>query len=389
MSTTMNLTGGPAEADTVFAGALDGLLIRAGVEVKDREGRPRQPNPHARQFARMRLADIAAASVRARGLPVDQMDPDDIATQFLASAGMVQTPFTAASYNTPGQLPNLLSALAGKMMDLPMDDAAATYTEWASPMPSVPDFKPKTIHRLGAFGELPRVPDGDDFPQSKNDEEVSWIQTDVFGESFHVTPKMIADDDLEGIIDSAKDLQTAHDLTLNRLCVDILTSNPDLPDGVAFFHATHANLGSAGAVSVTTLDEARKLMRLQTHVGGRRRVRIGPALILIPAEIETVTEQVLAPLTVVPVTDATTNPFRNKMRIVTEPMLSDASATAWYVFAARNRIRSIVYMFQSGFELGKRTQRFDPRNNCLVITMEGRFGAAAGNFRGAVKNPGA
>lgn len=385
-----NLQPGAAQADVVFAGALDGLMIRAGItELKDRDGKPRRAHEHARVFTRMRLPDICAAMLRGKGIRTEMMDADEIATQALSTAGLIPTPFGSASYNTPGMFPNIFSALAGKMMDIAMEDTEATYTIWAAQMPSVSDFKPHTIHRLGAFGELPRVPDGDDFPQSTKTEEASWIATDVYGDEFYLTPKMIADDDLSAFTDSARDKQVAHDLTLNRLCVDILTSNPDLPDGVAMFHATHANLGSAGAISVTTLTEARKLMRLQTHPGAKRRVRIGPAIVLIPAEIETVAEQVIAPLQVVPVTDATANPFRgNKLQIVTEPMLSDASAAVWYVFARKDRIRTVVFMFQTGFEQGKRTTYYNPKNNCQILKMEGRFGAAAGNYRGAVKMPG-
>lgn len=382
------IKGSSAEADVVFAGALDGLMVRCGMEIKDTDGKPRRAHEHARVFARMRLPDIAAASLRAKGIRTEMMDADDVATQFLAMSGMTPLPFGMTSYNTPGMYPSLLSALAGKVMDIPTEDVEATYRQWAAQMPSVSDFKPHTIHRLGAFGELPRVPDGDDFPQSKNDEETSWIATDVYGDEWYMTPKMIADDDLSAFTDAARDKQVAHDLTLNRLCVEILTSNPDLPDGVALFHATHANLGTAGVISVTTLTEARKLMRLQTHVGGRRRVRIGPSIILIPAEVETVAEQVIAPLQMVPVTDATVNPFRNKLTIVVEPMLSDASATVFYLFARKDRVRTIVFMFQTGFEQGKKTTYYNPKNNCQIFKIEGRFGAAAGNHRGAVKMPG-
>jgi capsid assembly protease len=383
------IKAGSAEADVIFAGALDGLLARCGVELKDKEGKPRRPHEHARVFTRMRLPDIAAASLRARGLRTEMMDAHDIATKFLAQAGFELTPFGSTSYNTPGMYPNLLSALAGKMMDAAMEDPEATFRQWAAQKPSVSDFKPHTIHRLGAFGELPRVPDGDDFPQSTTSEETSWISTDAYGDEWYMTPKMIADDDLDAFTDAARDKQVAHDLTLNRLCVEILTSNPDLPDGTALFHANHGNLGTAGAISTTTLAEGRKLMRLQTHVGAKRRVRIGPALILVPAEIETKAEEIIAPLQMVPTKNDDVNVFRGKLQIITETMLSDASATAWYLFARKDRVRAIVFMFQNGFEQGKKTTYYNPKNNCQIFKIEGRFGAAAGNHRGVFKNAGA
>lgn len=50
--------------------------------------------------------------------------------------------------------------------------------------------------------------------------------------------------------------------TIGDLVYAILTKNPKLSDGKALFHADHKNL-STGAISVSSTDDARKLMRLQ------------------------------------------------------------------------------------------------------------------------------
>lgn len=393
VSTTGVIKPGAAEADTLHAGALDALCLRANVPLRDAAGAPRAPHQAAAEVRGMRLSEIAAAFLRAKGVRIQGLDTDSICKQYLATAPAAWTPFGSEragnSFNTPSLFPNLLSALAGKIMDQAIDYAEATYREWCSQLGSVPDFKPKTIIAMGATGELPRVPDGDDFPQDTNVEEASWIATDTFGKQWKMTPVMMANDDLDGFSTMAMDYQIAHELTVNRLCVELLTSNPTLPDGIAFFHASHNNLVTPGAApNVAQLSTMRLNMRNQQAPGNKRRLRIGPSIVLLPNELETGAEQLLLPLTIVPTTDTTTNPFRNKLRPVVEPMLSDASAVIWYALAAKERVRTIVYMFQQGFENGKRETYYDPASGSQCMKIEGRVGAAIRNWRGAQRNNG-
>ena len=356
-----------------------------------------QLSAEARPFARMHLMQVAAACLSARGMrATHMMDPEALALAFLQSAGtdMSQMPAQAAgfggSYNSPGQFPNLLSALAGKIMDRAVEYAGTTWRLWAYEIEPVPDFKPKTFVTMGASGELPYRKDGDDFTQSGLGEEASWIAVDSYGDEFLMTPLMMRNDDLSGFGELAEDKSIAHDMTMNRLATDLINGNVTLADGVAFFHANHANLETSGAApSAATASTMRVKMRGQVAVGGKRRLRVQPAVILLPIKHETPGEQTYLPYNVVPITDATINTFRGKAVPVVEPMLDDVNVDAWYGIADPRLVRTLVVAFQQGFQNGgQRLTYFNPKNKCQHFQLEGRMGAAVRNWRGIVKNPG-
>ena len=408
-TSAVSVDGSPV--DRIHEGAIEALALRA-MSGSDRYAAavaqyqqqtfglappPPQPEPSAaaRPFLRMSLMQIAAASMSARGWRQSHtLDPELLAVAFLQnSCGQGIQPFAGfgdGSYNTPGQYPNLLSNLAGKMMDMAAPYAGATYPRWTYQLEPVPDFKPRTLIAQGASGELPHHRDGENFDQSDLAEEASWIAVDSFGDEFKMTPMMMVNNELQSWADMAVDKQIAFELTLNRLACDLLNGNPTLVDGTAFFHADHGNLETSGAApSQTTSDTARQLMRAQQSPGSKRRLRFGPAIALLPIKHETVGETTYLPYNVVPVTDSTINTFRGKVAPVVEPMLDDADADAWYSLADPRLVHTIVVAHQMGFQNGgQRLTYFNPANKCQIFQIEGRMGAAVRNWRGAVKNPG-
>jgi len=395
--------GSPLE--TIVAGSIEALHHRIQASgqhtAQGRQAPGRQaPEPKplsaaARPFMRMSLQQIAAATIDAKGYRSSQMDPEDVAAAFLGLAPRELTPLAAfndGSYNAPGLYPNTLSALAGKIMGEAMEFAQATYALWTQRLDDVPDFKPKTIIRLGNSGELPLLEDGKDPTQSSVAEEVSWISVDQYSDDWKMTPRMILNNDLQSWAAMAADKQIAHELTINRLAVNVITGNPTLVDTIALFHASHGNLvasGSGAAPSQTSAATMRQLMRAQKGVGGVRRARFGPAIALVPTTLETNAEQTFEPYGVVPVVDTNINTFRGKVQVAVEPMLDDADTLAWYMFANPALAWTVCHMFQTGYGQGGKTRTYyNPSNNCQVFNIEGRFGVAASNYRGAVKNAG-
>jgi len=387
--------------DNIHKGAVEALFARvcaSGPPKSGKDGAERivpQVSAEARPFERMGLMQIASATLQARGMRVQQMYPDDIAEAFLGLVGQNPTPMTSfgePSYNSPGLYPDLLSALANKIMDAAVQYASSTYNEWTFRLQPVTDFKPRTLIAMGATGELPELDDNDEFGQDSNTEEASFIQVGRFGKEFAMTPVMMANDDLQGFSDMAEDYMIAHELTVNRKAVNLLTGNPTLVDAIAFFHASHGNLiagGSGGVPSAAQMSLMRQDMRAQKAPGNKRRLRFGPKIALVPIELETAAEQTFLPATIVPVTDTTVNVFRSRITPIVEPMLSDASAAIWYALADPRIVKSIVVAFMAGYENGgRRRSYFNAKNGNQYFQIEGRFAAAVRNWRGAVMNTG-
>jgi hypothetical protein len=206
------------------------------------------------------------------------------------------------------------------------------------------------------------------------------------------TPKMLVDDDLGAFLDSVGDKQDAHDATLNRLCVGLLIGNVTMTDGNALFDDTnHGNDVTSGAApSTAELDKIRKKFRAMTGISNKRFLNYTCRRLLIPEALETTTQQLLqATLQIVPVTDATTGPFRSQVDYDVEPMLTANSAAKYYGFADVRRARAIVYCYQRGFRRMRMRRYVENSNNCVVFQCEGRFAAAARSYRGVVRNAGA
>ncbi|MBN2023177.1 MAG: hypothetical protein JW809_10340 [Pirellulales bacterium] len=293
-------------------------------------------------------------------------------------------------YGTPGDFPNILSAAANKIVEGAMQYTGTTFRRWAHQLKSVPNFKPATILRLGEFGELPQHVDGHDFEQSTFPESYQSIQVESYGDEFALTPRMILDDNLGAFAEALADKVAAHDHTLNSLCLRLLTGNEECIDGYPLIDAEHTNLQTPGAPpSVAQLDAMRLLLRQQMGLAGKRRAGLPLSLLLVPSALETTTQKLLrVDLNVTPTSAGAANPFRGEVDYVVETGLDAVSATAYYGFAPPRAGRSIVYVYQEGFEVMRQRSYFSPQNNCRVFQVEGRFAVAMNDFRGVVRNDG-
>jgi len=203
-----------------------------------------------------------------------------------------------------------------------------------------------------------------------------------------MTPRMVVDDDLGVFTEAATDKAIANELTLNRLCTNLLTGNAAAGDGTALFDSAHVNdLATGLPPSTAQLAAMRSKLRKQTGVSGKRKLSLPLTLVLIPEELETAAEHLLLPgLQVVPTTETGGQIFRGRVTWAVDPMLGESSATVYYGFADPRLARAIVYTFQRGFEKMKRRMYFNPKNNSQVVQVQGRFAAAIRNWRGVVRN---
>lgn len=388
-----NLVPGPAAADTFCVAATDALLARFDLR------RSEQPlSREAQDCRRLRLIDMAKIELKHRGRRFSDMENEDIAAMWLALGGEFPVGSMHASYQRAADFPHLLSNLAGKLLDQALEIASPTYPLWTARVQDASDLKPHPILAIGNFDELDRIGDDEKAQQLKLDEEMtSWFAVDRFANKAGLTAVMAANDDLDVFMQALQSLSVAHENTLNRMCVALAAGNVTLLDGHSLFDDTnHKNdVSSGGAPSVTEMSKMREKHRSQRGIGGKGRVRTPPRIALVPSTLETEAEQVMLPFaavgeTKVPISDATINPFRNKVIPVVEPELDDYSTTQWYTFADPRVRRTICHVFQSGYGRGgRRTSFFDPDSETRWFRLEGRFAAFVCGFRGAVRNSGA
>lgn len=386
------ITPGEAQADRFNNCAIAALETRLGFEL---EG-----TPDTAGLENRRLIDLARTAMGAYNIRVPRHALDsDVAGAFLMAGG--DTPWvpgmTSGASNDPayhgsGSFPNIMSVLANKMLDRGMMIAETTYGTWTDRLPDAPDFKPKTIVAIGEFNRLPEHKLGRPFEHSDTEEAVSWIQVKSYGDEFVLTPDMIVNDDLDAMMQAMRQKGTAHELTLNALCLNHLLSDPRVADGQVMFHASHNNAilsGSGGAPSSTQLDEMRKLHRAQKGISGREYLRYDARYVLVGPVWETQVEQTLAS-NLFPATEDAVNTFRGRYTPVVEPMMQDASnANQWFTVVDPRMVRGIVHVFQTGYGRGGRRRSYTRNETqCRHFQIEGRFATSAVNHQAIVSNYG-
>lgn len=205
------------------------------------------------------------------------------------------------------------------------------------------DFRNKTTVRLSGFNDLEKVNEHGEFRRGTFQESGESYRVETFGKIFGITRQALVNDDLGAFARTARDMgQKALDFEANFLAT-LLQANPVMSDGKALFSADHKNLGTPAALSVAELGKARLAMRHQTGLAGEL-ISVTPSFLVVPAELETLGEQVLADIAAA--TTETVNPFSGKLQLVVEPRLT--SATAWYVAASPSQEVGLEYSYLEG-----------------------------------------
>lgn len=375
------------KADKFAQAATAALSSMCGLDITEEEA------DLAASLQSASLLDIAEQSLKAHNVRDVPGDREELAIRALRGTGedlVMIDGRMASGYSRPGDFPNLLSNVQGKMMMNIYEYSQSTYSQWAYRLNPVSNFKPKTLIKMGEFAELPEIIDGEEPEESSVNEDPSFIMVDRYGTKFKITPVMIVDNDLQSWQDTFMDALVAADLTLNRLLLDLLIENVELPDGKALFHADHNNIvPSAGAPSTDELSDMRELLSSQKGPNNKRNLRQRLHAVLFPTELETSMDKLLrVDLRVVSDTaSAVDDIFRGRVRPIHEPMLSDHSSSYWYGLADPRRSRGIVYAKMQGYTRPRVRNIFDPKTQCREFHLEDRFGGAVNDYRGWVQNP--
>jgi hypothetical protein len=215
---------------------------------------------------------------------------------------------------------------------------------------SVPDFRTQERVRVGYFGDLPTVAtESADYGEltAPTDEKASYSVV-TFGGLVTITRKAIINDDLGIVPQIVGRLGRSARRTLAQRVFNLMINNAAIYDTVAWFHATHGNLGST-ALSAAELDVVRTAMRNRTEKDSGKKLGIGPHVLVVPHELEGLARQENERQ----YTDASFTPNRVRFmfgqqseRVIVSPLLSDAND--WYVFANVQEAPTVEVGFLQG-----------------------------------------
>ncbi len=358
---------GQDEADKFRAAAVDGLLLRGSIVVA-------KPADGADAFRGVRLLRLAEDCVeRATGKRSRFENDEDLIREALTGASA---------------FPGILSAAANKSMSLAYQAVPTTFQLWTG-TGSHSDFKGATAYRLSEADELVKMTEQGEFKHSEITEASVTKSIATFGRSFSITRRAMIDDDLGALSKIPAKYGAAARRMINKMVYAIFAANPVI-ENAALFHADHKNLATAAAaLSVASLDKAKAAMAKQKNIGNKEYLNIQPAFLIVPSDLEVLATQLISSVVDPSKNNATPNPFANKLSVVSDPLLSEQSLTAWYLAAAPGMADTIEVDYLNG----RQEPTMESQVSFEVLGMKWRIYLDVGvnllDFRGLFKNAGA
>lgn len=265
--------------------ASDVLAMRAGVRLD-------KPHAGARDIGGMSIGAIAEACL-------SRSDREMAGS----SAAAIRAAMTTSDF------PMILENSIRKSVRQGYEQEPSSHRSWIRTS-TTPDFKLMSRVILGSMPELQQVAELGEYKDGSIDEDKSVpFKVDKYGRLISISWEALVNDDLNALGRIPQGLGQAARRKEADLVYNLFAGNGQLmQDGVDLFHTTHANLAASSAsLTEDALAAARLLMRKQTALGGGV-LNLEPRVLLVPPELESVAEKLLA---------ATTVHVANSMEVVT------------------------------------------------------------------------
>jgi hypothetical protein len=344
--------------------AIDSILVRTGISVdKPALGHDDLMGYSLKELARMSLR---LANQPHNGNPME----------------MVGRALTTSDF------PYILADSARKSLFAGYEDAEETWRTWCG-TGQVADFLTHSIVRASETDDLDEIPENSEYKYSDRTEGREQYAVVTYGKLFALTRQAIVNDDLGALSDIPRAHGEAAARKIGDVAYAILTANAAMGDGIALFHASHSNLGTAGAISETTAGEAIKLMKVQTDLRGKRRLNIRTQFFIAPAAIEGSSEIFFLSNQFTGSSAASTraNPYAgSRFTRVYDARLDDDSTTAYYFAGPKGKTVNVYFLN------GVQTPYLESKQGWTVDGIEWKVridaGAKAVDWRAMVKNAG-
>tara|TARA_R110002167_G_scaffold86987_1_gene235324 strand:+ start:19639 stop:21645 length:2007 start_codon:yes stop_codon:yes gene_type:complete len=333
----------------------------------------------AREFRGLNLLDMARHALERRGISTRGMSRMELATEALQKRA-------GPGYHSSADFPFILANVANKTLRSAYDSTPRTFTAWAR-QATITDFRPVQRTQLAGAPDLLRVPESGEFTYGTMGEGREVYALLTYGRIIGITRQTLINDDLDAFtrIPSAFGASAA-DLE-SDLVYSILTSNPLMNDGVALFNSGHGNLGTAGAISETTLAEAYRLFGNQRGLEARQ-ISVQPRYLITPPGTRSVEARKNVTATT-PNAVAGVNAFAGRLEPIEEPRLIPAAgADPWFLAADPNRIDTVEYAYLDGSNGVYTETRMGFEVDGMEIKARHDFASKAIDWRGLYRNAG-
>lgn len=352
------------EDDKFRAGVASGMLIRAGLTGND------QTN----EFRGYSLIEIARAALQRKNVSLKGLD----------KMAVVAAAFTHGT----SDFTQLLADVATKSMLRGYDEAEETFQKWTS-VGNLPDFKAAHRVDLNSFPTLAKVEPGAEYTYATVGDRGETIQLATYGKMFSINRQAIINDDLDAFTRIPNKMGRAAVRTVGNLVYAVLTGNPTMSDGVALFHATHANLLTAAAISTAAIDAMDAAMAKQTDPTGNT-LNIALAYLIVPRALKGTALQAANNEFEVGTgakANTATNWMRGAFEVIADARLDGTSVSNWFGAANPTLHDTIEVAYLDGNPAPTLEQQGGWTVDGVEFKVRIDAGVKALDFRGMQKNP--
>lgn len=302
------------------------IAARAGEALYARSHPGHKISAPARAFAHMTIAEHARESLRRSGISTSGLATDTILTRAL---------------HTTSDFPLIMGDAVNRELRTAYNAAPSGARQLAR-QSSARDFRLKRKLTLGDAPKLQKVNEGGEYKHGTINEGEETYRIATFGKIIGITRQAMINDDLGAFTDLPRKMGIAARAFENDFIVNMIRLSPALSDGIPVFDARHGNVTTTGTLDFAGLSAARLAMRRQTAPGGML-IDVTPRYVLVPPELETDAEQLLAEIAAS--TTADVNPFAN-LTLLVDPRLVDEDQ--FYVVADPATVDGLEYAYLEG-----------------------------------------
>lgn len=357
-----------SEREKIRAAAVDGLLLRSGVNIE-------KPADGANNFRGMKMRDLAIECLEREGVSnAHRLNDDDLFRR---------------AVSPDSQFTSILDNTVKKSMATAYKAAEPTYDKWCG-KGSNSDFKEAAHYQLSEGGDLIQLSQSGEIKFDEMTDNKVTKKVLTYARGFGFTRQALINDDLSVLTKVPAAYVRAAMRGRNKLVYKLLGSNAAIYDGKTLFHADHKNKGTAGALSTQTLSELIKLMRKQKNIRGKETLNIKPEFLIVPAALEATAAQLLVS-TADPAANnsGVANIYRNSMNLIVDAELDDYSETQYYVAANPADIDTIEVTYLNGNEQPILESQVGFDFVGIKWRILDDFGVTALDYRGLATNAGA
>ncbi len=251
---------------------------------------------------------------------------------------------------------------------------------------TVGDFRDQHRVRYGGYSDMPIVNEAAPYlPVDSPTDEEAVYRVQKRGGTESVTLEMIKNDDVTAVQRVPIRLSRAAKRTLSKFVLDFLRTNGAIYDGVALFHASHGNTGTA-ALSASAIAAARLAMKAQKEKDSEEALGIPPRFLWVPDALEQ------AAFDLFRLGTNTESNFVQSLQWQIRPVWYWTDTSDWCLSADKADIPSVEVGFLDGNEEPELFIQDNPSAGSLftndVITYKLRhvYGGAVTDFRGLYKS---